>query len=117
MIHNIRNLPYEERLKHLNLHSLERRRVRGDLIEAFKWVKGINKGDISKVLKFSEVSRTRSNGFKLTKFTFHREVGRNWYGNRVVDEWNKLPAEILQTNRVDTFKNKLDSHMDNQGWI
>ena len=70
-----------------------------------------------KVLKFSEVSRTRSNGFKLTKFTFHREVGRNWYGNRVVDEWNKLPAEILQTNRVDTFKNKLDSHMDNQGWI
>ena len=70
MIHNIRTLYYEDRLKHLNLHSLERRRVRGDLIEAFKWVKGISKGDISKVLKFSDVNRTRSDGFKLAIIYF-----------------------------------------------
>ena len=77
-------------------------------------MKGINKGDISKVLIFSEVNRTRSNGFKLAKFTFQREKGRNWYGNRVVDEWNKLPAEIL---RVDTLTNNLDRYMDDLGWI
>ncbi len=53
MIQGLRNLPYQDRLKHPNLHSLERRRVRGDLIEVFKWVKGFNKGDISKVLRIT----------------------------------------------------------------
>ena len=117
IIHNIRHLPYEERLKQLHLHSLERRRVRGDLIETYKWIKGINKGDINKVLKFSSQKRTRSNGFKLDKFRFHREIGRHWYGNRVVDEWNKLPKEIVSAETVVSFKNRLDKHMDGKGWV
>ena len=117
MIHNIRNLPYEGRLKHLNLHSLERRRVRGDLIEAFKWIKGINKGDINKVLKFSSQNITRSNGFKLDKFRFQKEIGRHWFGNRVVNEWNKLPREIVSAETVVSFKNRLDKYMDGKGWV
>ena len=43
MIQGLRNLPYKDRLKRLNLHSLERRRARGYMIEVFKWVQGINK--------------------------------------------------------------------------
>ena len=65
MIQGLKNLSYEERLKRLNLHSLERRRARGDMIEVFKWVKGINKGDISQVLEFSNQDVTRGNGYKL----------------------------------------------------
>ena len=44
MIEGIRNFSYERSF--LKLHSLERRRVRGDLIEVFKWVKGFNKGNV-----------------------------------------------------------------------
>ena len=40
MILGRRNLPYKDRLNQLNLHSLERRRARGDMIEVYKWVKG-----------------------------------------------------------------------------
>ena len=47
MIQGLRNLPYKDRLKRFNLHSLERR-ARGDMIEVFKWVKGINKGNIDR---------------------------------------------------------------------
>ena len=43
----------ERRLKLSKLHSLERRRVRGNLIEVFKWVKGFNKGNVGKVLTIS----------------------------------------------------------------
>ena len=57
---------YKNRLKCLQLHSLARRRVRGDQIEVYKCVKGFNKGDIIKV----------------------QEIGKNWFTNRVVDEWN-----------------------------
>ena len=117
MIYNIRNLSYEERLKKLNLHSLERRRVRGDMIEVFKWFKGINKGDINLVLKINNQGRTRSNGFKLDKFRFRKEIGRNWFGNRVVDQWNRLPYYVVSANSLDTFKNRLDSYMTEDGWV
>ena len=40
VIKGIRNFGYERRLKLLKLHSLERRRLRGDLIEVF--MKGFN---------------------------------------------------------------------------
>ncbi len=47
IIQGLRTLPYQERLRRLKLHSLERR-VRGDLIEVYKWMKGYNKGDVNK---------------------------------------------------------------------
>ena len=43
LVPSIRDLPYEERLKKLDLQSLEVRRVRGDLIQYFKLYKGFNR--------------------------------------------------------------------------
>ena len=51
IIKGIHNLSYEGRLKLLKLCSLERHRIRDDLIEVFKWVKGFNKGDAGKFLR------------------------------------------------------------------
>ncbi|XP_050711202.1 uncharacterized protein LOC126995577 [Eriocheir sinensis] len=104
MIQGLRNLPYQNRLKHLNLHSLERRRVRGGLIEVFKWVKGYNKGDISKVLRISQQDRTRSNGFKIEKYRFRRDIGKHWFSNRVVGEWNRLSNHIVSAGTIACFK-------------
>ena len=83
MIQGIRNLTYKDVLKHLNLHSSERRRVRGDLIKVFKWVKSFNKWDINKVLIVKKQVRTRINCFKLDKFKFRKNIGENWFTNRV----------------------------------
>ena len=57
MIRGLRNIPYEERLKALNLHFLERSRSRKDQIEVFKWYRGDNKEVISKVLGYYQKQR------------------------------------------------------------
>ena len=50
---------YNERLRRTGLTTLEERRTRGDLIETFKMVKGINKVDYTKFFSMSENNRTR----------------------------------------------------------
>ncbi|KAF2367195.1 hypothetical protein FHG87_002050 [Trinorchestia longiramus] len=42
MIPELRNLSYERRLQRLELVSLEQRRLRGQLIETFKYLNGLN---------------------------------------------------------------------------
>ena len=42
MISDLGNLSYDERLEKLNIQSLEDRRKRGDMIETFKTINGIN---------------------------------------------------------------------------
>ena len=49
MIPSLRNLPYEERLKRLGMFSLRRRRLRGDMIEMFKMIQGIDKVNLGKL--------------------------------------------------------------------
>ena len=39
----LKNKSYEDRLRILNLYKLSKRRLRGDLIEVYKFIKGINK--------------------------------------------------------------------------
>ena len=117
IIHDVRHLEYPDRLKALGLHSLERHKCRGDMIEVFKWKNGINKGDISEDLKMKEKSITQSNGLKVDKFMFKKDTGKYWIGNRVVDLWNSLPPAVINSNSVDSFKAWLDSHMRSLGWI
>ena len=113
----IRNLTCKDKLEHLNLYSLERRRVTGDLIEVFKWVKGFNKMDINKILIIKEKVRTRTNGFKLDKFRFRKDIFKNWFTNGLVEEWNKLSKHVVSATTVNSFKKRLDISMDKEnGW-
>ncbi len=65
MIPSLRNKPYEERLSHLNLFSLETRRLRGKLIECFKILNGFINVDPNKLLLMDDSTLTRNNGAKL----------------------------------------------------
>ena len=64
------------------------------MIEIFKCVKGINKGNIDQVLYISSQDRTRGNGYKLEKLRFRADLDRYWFTNRVVNHWNRLGRHV-----------------------
>ena len=74
------------------------------MIEVFKWVKGINKGNIDQVLKISSQDRTRGNGYKLEKLRFGTDLGRYWFTNRVVNSWNRLGRHVVSAESMGSFK-------------
>ena len=109
MIRNLRGKTYEEKLQELGLFSLEKRRLRGDLIEMFKIYKGFSKWDHS--VSFAKCSRDmRGHQKKLVKRFSRTDLRKNFYTQRIVNEWNRLPATAMQCDNIDMFKKQIDKH-------
>ena len=127
MVEECRGLEYVRRLEALKLTTLETRRVRADLIETFKIVKGMEGVCESDFFVRSDqnmgggVGRdivTRGNSCKLYKKRFRLDMAKYNFGNRVVNEWNFLPNNLVQVNSVDAFKSGLDKFLRNtRGYI
>jgi hypothetical protein len=60
LIRGIRQLPYMERFESLNLPLLIYRRKRGDIIQTYKYIQGLSKGDVDKLLPIHQYRRTRA---------------------------------------------------------
>ena len=56
MVKGLKKFTYETILKRLGIYSLERRRLRGDLIETFKILTGRERIDSSKFFELSETT-------------------------------------------------------------
>ena len=109
MIAELRGMPYEQRLINTRLTTLETRRLRGDLIETFKIMKGFDKTSVS--FTTNTLSKLRGHSLKLFKHRFNCNIGKFSYVNRIVDEWNNLSEDVISCNTVNAFKNKLDRYL------
>ena len=107
LIPSIASLPYEERLKKLDMPTLEDRRHRGDMIEVFKILKGIDKVQEG-FLELDTNPRTRGNTLKLKKLRHRTQKRTMFFSSRVVNEWNKLPDWVIQSKTVMSFKKQFD---------
>jgi hypothetical protein len=112
MVYCLKNFSYEVRLKMLGLYSLERRRLRGDLIETYKILN--HKENISDKIFFkkSVTDHLRGHSLKLFKLRSRIDVRKFSFSQRIVDTWNRLPEQIVRAPSLDTFKNRVDNWMD-----
>ena len=116
LIRHISRLSYEERLKHLHLTTLYARRLRGDLIETFKILKGFTDIDAKILFRKSTYDRTRGHNLKLYKKKFTTNIYKNFFSNRIINSWNQLPQYVIEADNVNSFKNRLDNYWTMLGY-
>lgn len=114
LVRSISHLTYQDRLKHLKLTTLEKRRQRGDMIQVFKLLKGFDHVNMEgNFLKLDENQRTRGHNLKLCK-PRHRTWKRNqFFSSRVVEEWNRLPEKVINSKSINSFKHHYDQYQKN----
>lgn len=110
MVNGLKHEAYDQRLKRLGLFSLSRRRLRGDLIEAFKIVKGKSGSLKDDLFQLLPGDRTRGHSLRLARTHSRLDVRKTFFSKRVVPYWNRLTEGIIQCDTVMAFKKALDIH-------
>ncbi|XP_018013046.1 uncharacterized protein LOC108670107 [Hyalella azteca] len=109
LIASLKDKPYPERLASLGLPSLEHRRLRGDMIDIFKYVHGAYEADRLQ-LHLHDGRVTRENSLKLAKGQCRLNVRASYFSYQVVSIWNSLPDNVVTAPSINAFKIRLDKH-------
>ncbi|KAF2345405.1 hypothetical protein FHG87_023839 [Trinorchestia longiramus] len=110
MIPVLCNFSYERRLQHLQLISVDQRRVRGELIETFKYLNGLNDVTLEGLFEKDGNMQTKNNCQKLILRNFMTSQTMNFFPVKIAATWNQLPNNIVSAGIVYTFKNRLDKY-------
>ena len=113
MIWGLEHLPYEERLRDLGLFSLEKRRLRGDLVNVYKYLRCGRQRDLANLFPVVCGDRTRGNGHKMEHRKFRANMRKNFFMVRVTECCNRLPREVVGSPSLEIFKACLDAYLGN----
>ena len=104
------SLTYDERLKALKLPRLNTRREYFDLLEMYKVIHGFSHVSTNIKMQFQK-RLSRGHAFRIRPCKFKRNVRKTALFVRTVNQWNALPASMIETNKLSSFKSSLRTQM------
>ncbi|KAF7242764.1 Protein O-mannosyl-transferase TMTC1, partial [Varanus komodoensis] len=87
MVQGLETLPCEERLRELGVFSLEKKRLRGDMISLYKYLKGCHKEEGQDIFLLMPDWRTWNNQVRL-------DIRKSFLTVRAIWQWDQLPREV-----------------------
>ncbi len=109
MVSGMKAGTYEEKLKELGLTTLEERHHQADKTQVYKILmeKDMVKSDIwfLSVNNVERNTRSTADPVNLRIQPARLEVRRNFFTNRVVEDWNRIPSSLKSAKTVKSFKN------------
>jgi len=108
--HSLSKMQYADRCLNMNLPILADRRDRGDLIQMYKFEKGINsiKWQIP-LIRASSRRRGVPTRDRLLKEINQSNKRNAFFTNRVANSWNELDDATINSESTNVFKNHLDN--------
>ena len=111
-IPGLKDLSYKERLIELDMPTLAYRRLRGSMIETYKLLNIYDK-DVTAELQTRETSTRGHNQKIFVKAARKHHPKHHSFHQRIANPWNSLPADVVNSPTLNTFKNRLDRHWSN----
>ena len=98
-----------ERLRKLDLPTLAYRCLRGSMIEVYKMI-NVYDSEVTPELDIRSYTTRGHNQRLYVKSAKKLHPKHHSFQHRVVNPWNSLPSETVNSPNLDTFKNRLDRH-------
>ena len=113
MIRGLEHLPCENRLRELGLLNLDKRRLQGDHIAAFQYLKGTYRKAGEGLFIRACSNRMRGNGFRLDMGRFRLDTRKKLFTVRMVRRWSRLHREAVNDPSMEAPKARLDGALSN----
>eukprot|EP00061_Rhincodon_typus_P012869 g38883.t1 len=79
-----KGLSYEEQLRTMGLYSMEFRRMRRDLIETYRILRGLDSVDVENMFALVGEARIQGHSLKVKGQLFRTEMSRNIFNQRLL---------------------------------
>ena len=87
------------------------------MIQVFKIVTGIDHIDKDSLFPSAADISTRGHSQKIFKKRSRLKIRRTSFSQRIVNDWNSLPENIVDSETLDQFKARLESHWKPERYI
>ena len=117
MINGMGEDEYSVRLSKTKLLSLEMRRLRSDLIKVFKIMHNLEGVEREDFFQLRTATGRRGHSLTILKQHCGLNVRKYFFTHRVVDTWNKLSEDTVNSKTVNSLKNQIDPSFKQHGGL
>ena len=108
LVQHLYDESYEDRLRVLELPSMEYRRKRGDMIQCYKIMNGLVRMTVTDLFTPIQSTGTRGHEQRILRQKAHKTARVYSFSQRTIRAWNGLPANAIAAPSVNVFKNEID---------